>query len=98
MKWIAFALLAIQGVLAQPPQKIEVADQDFTLHADTDLVVLNVGVQDSRGANIRGLAARDFKVYENGRLPADQTVLERGASGDSRHRSGCQWKHAEQTG
>jgi len=66
--WIAFALLAIPGVLAQPVRKIDPADQDFTLYAATDLLVLNVGVQDSRGANIQGLAARDFKVYEDGHL------------------------------
>jgi Ca-activated chloride channel family protein len=66
--WIAFALLAIPGVLAQPVRKIDPANQDFTLYAATDLLVLNVGVQDSRGANIKGLAARDFKVYEDGHL------------------------------
>src|SRR5579863_265880 len=67
--WIAFALLAIpSGVLAQPVRKIDPAEQDFTLYAATDLLVLNVGVQDSRGTNIKGLAARDFKVYEDGHL------------------------------
>lgn len=43
---------------------------DFTLRTNTQLVVLNVAVQDSRGANIRGLNAPAFQVYENGRPQA----------------------------
>jgi VWFA-related protein len=66
--WIALALLAAPFLLAQPESNVDPADQDFTLYAATDLLVLNVGVQDSRGANIKGLGARDFKVYEDGRL------------------------------
>jgi Ca-activated chloride channel family protein len=62
----AIALLAIQGVLAQPVRNTP-ADQDFTLYTAADLLVLNVGVQDGHGANIKGLAVRDFKVYEDGR-------------------------------
>ena len=38
----------------------------FTLHADSSLVVLNVGVQDSRGANVKGLSAEAFRIYEDG--------------------------------
>ena len=38
----------------------------FTLYAASQLVVLNVGVQDNHGTNIKGLTAQDFKVFEDG--------------------------------
>jgi Ca-activated chloride channel family protein len=41
---------------------------EFILHADSQLVVLNAGVQDARGTNIRGLSAQAFQVFEDGRL------------------------------
>ena len=39
---------------------------DFTLYTASRLVVLNVGVQDSRGTNIKGLTAQNFKIFEDG--------------------------------
>ncbi len=62
-------LLAVFPVLAveSPPQK------DFTLTAESDLVMLDVGVQDSRGNTIAGLTKDNFRVYENGKL---QTISE----------------------
>jgi Ca-activated chloride channel homolog len=39
---------------------------EFTLYTASQLVVLNVGVQDVHGTNVRGLKAEDFKVYEDG--------------------------------
>ena len=47
---------------AVPPS----AESEFTLRTASQLVVLNVGVQDVHGAEIRGLKAEDFKVYEDG--------------------------------
>jgi len=41
---------------------------EFTLHADSRLVVLNAGVQDARGTNIRGLSAQAFQIFEDGHL------------------------------
>ena len=38
----------------------------FTLYAASQLVVLNVGVQDNHGTNIKGLTAQDFKIFEDG--------------------------------
>ena len=38
----------------------------FTLYAASELVVLNVGVQDNHGTNIKGLTAQDFKIFEDG--------------------------------
>jgi|SRR5579872_6640296 len=51
--------LAGQGVDSQ-------AESEFTLRTSSQLVVLNVGVSDVHGAEIRGLKAEDFKVYEDG--------------------------------
>ena len=42
-------------------------ESEFTLHTSSQLVVLNVSVQDVHGTEIRGLKAEDFKVYEDGR-------------------------------
>lgn len=38
----------------------------FTLHTASELVVLNVGVQDNHGTNIKGLTGQDFKIFEDG--------------------------------
>ena len=38
----------------------------FTLYTASQLVVLNVGVQDNHGSNIKGLTAQDFKIFEDG--------------------------------
>jgi VWFA-related protein len=57
----------------QPPAE----DGAFTLHADSELVVLNVGVQDRHGTNVKGLSAEDFQVYEDGHLqPIKQFAAE----------------------
>lgn len=50
---------------AQPPSP---ADAEFTLRTSSQLVVLNVGVQDAHGSNIKGLNAGAFQIYEDGRL------------------------------
>ena len=42
--------------------------QDFTLRVNSDLVVLEAGVTDPRGANVPDLKLADFRVYEDGRL------------------------------
>jgi len=65
---IVFAMLALSGAWTQSAQETNPANHDFTLYANTDLLVLNIGVQDSHGANIKGLVAHNFKIYENGRL------------------------------
>jgi len=65
---IVFTIFSIQWILAQPVERESPAGQDFTLYTGADLVVLNVGVQDGHGRNVRGLTPADFKVYEDGRL------------------------------
>jgi Ca-activated chloride channel family protein len=61
---LACTVLAGLVVRAQEPPP----EQEFTLYAATELVVLSVGVQDSHGANVRGLKASDFKIYEDGQI------------------------------
>ena len=58
-------LILSAALSAQPLQSPEA---EFTLHADSQLVVLNVGVQDAHGTNIKGLSPQAFQVYEDGRL------------------------------
>ena len=52
---------SLVGQAANPP-----AGSEFTLRTTTQLVVLNVGVQDVHGTEIKGLKANDFRVYEDG--------------------------------
>ncbi len=58
---ITLAIATGSGGSAEP-------QEDFTLYAAAQLVVLNVGVQDIHGANIKGLRAEHFKVFEDGQL------------------------------
>ena len=57
---VAF-VTALVGQSVNPSRKSE-----FTLYTSSQLVVLNVSVQDAHGTNVRGLRAGDFKVYEDG--------------------------------
>jgi Ca-activated chloride channel homolog len=54
-------LPALIGQSLNPAEK-----SDFTLYTASQLVVLNVGVKDAHGVNVRGLKADDFKIYEDG--------------------------------
>ncbi len=44
------------------------AQDDDVIRVNTDLVVMNVTVTDSRGAYIHGLKESDFKIYEDDKL------------------------------
>ena len=57
--------LFISALLSGQPQQ---SSDEFTLHADSRLVVLNAGVQDAHGTNIKGLGVQAFQVFEDGRL------------------------------
>jgi VWFA-related protein len=57
----AFLLSVLLSAQSQPSPEAE-----FTLHADSRLVVLNVGAQDAHGTNIKGLSADAFRIYEDG--------------------------------
>jgi len=60
----ACALLCGAALLARaqqtPPQ------DDDTVRVDTNLIILNVGVADRRGAPVLNLSQSDFSVYEDG--------------------------------
>lgn len=62
-----FAAIVALTFPALPAQETpSPGEPGFTLYAASQLVVLNVGVQDSHGANIKGLKAEDFKIFEDG--------------------------------
>jgi len=62
---IAIALaLSLSALPAQ--ETPSPGEPGFTLYTASQLVVLNVGVQDSHGTNIKGLKAQDFKIFEDG--------------------------------
>jgi Ca-activated chloride channel family protein len=59
---IAFTRSHAVGQPSEPP---------FTLHSETRLVVVTVGVRDPHGKNVLGLQADDFRLFENRR---EQTI------------------------
>src|SRR5579863_2558153 len=62
-----FAVIVALTFPALPAQEApSQGEPGFTLYAASQLVVLNVGVQDNRGTNIKGLKAEDFKIFEDG--------------------------------
>ena len=64
---LRFAVILALAFPALPAQETpSQGEPGFTLHAASELVVLNVGVQDSHGLNIKGLTAEDFKIFEDG--------------------------------
>lgn len=64
---LRFAVILALTFPALPAQETpSQGEPGFTLHAASELVVLNVGVQDSHGLNIKGLKAEDFKIFEDG--------------------------------
>lgn len=69
-------LLAVFSAAAQKLPEKQLPEKDFTLTAESDLVVLDVAVLDSHGNMIPDLKKENFRVYENGKL---QTITEFGA-------------------
>ena len=67
-KAAALTVAFVPALLAQSvsPSQSPSDQSDFTLYTASQLVVLNVGVQDAHGTNVRGLSAGDFKVFEDG--------------------------------
>lgn len=56
--------LTLPALLAQ--ETPSPGEPGFVLYAASQLVVLNVGVQDNHGKNIKGLTAPAFKIFEDG--------------------------------
>jgi Ca-activated chloride channel family protein len=50
------------------------SQDDDVLRVNTDLVVLNVTVTDAQGNYVHGLKAADFKIFEDGREQAANTI------------------------
>ena len=63
-RFAAIVALTIPALSAQ--DNPSPGESGFTLRAASELVVLNVGVQDSHGLNIKGLKPEDFKIFEDG--------------------------------
>lgn len=62
-----FAVIVALTFPALPAQEAPApGEPGFTLYTASQLVVLNVGVQDRHGRNIKGLKAEDFKIFEDG--------------------------------
>ena len=59
------AALFLSALLSGQPAS---SPDEFILRADSQLVVVTAGVQDAHGANIKGLGAQAFQVFEDGRL------------------------------
>ena len=64
--WRISTVLALSVSALSAQESPSPGEPGFTLYTASQLVVLNVGVQDSHGTNIKGLTARDFKIFEDG--------------------------------
>ena len=62
--------LAILITASQLPAQLNTTaeDPELTLYTGAQLVVLNAGVQNGAGANVKGLTAQNFQVFEDGHL------------------------------
>ena len=70
MSAIAYGLMAamlIQPLVAQQAPGQPADSSGYTYRANTDLVLVNVSVRDSKGEPVRGLKQEDFTVLEDGK-------------------------------
>jgi VWFA-related protein len=65
------------GPPPQPPQPDRSSSQDFTLHSEARLVLLDVSVKDRKGGFVADLTKDDFTVLEDGR-PQQITIFDNG--------------------
>ena len=63
----ATKLLAILLQLALLAPALPAQDVDYTFHAETELVLVNVTVRDKNGNFVRNLKPEDFTVKEDGK-------------------------------
>jgi VWFA-related protein len=54
-------------VFAQQGQQGQRGEDNFTIHVNTDLVLVNVIARDKKGNLIKGLRREDFTLYEDGK-------------------------------
>jgi len=65
----AFLLSILLAASQLPAQQDNLtADPEFTLYTGAQLVVLNASVQNGAGANVKGLGAQNFQIFEDGHL------------------------------
>ena len=69
----AGALLVCAALLAASTLRSQIPEKDFTIAVDVDRVVLDVTVTDRKGRWIPGLAAEQFRLFEDG---VEQEVLD----------------------
>jgi VWFA-related protein len=87
--------LVLLAVLNAAPAQ-QPLEKEFTLTAESDLVLLDVGVKNQAGSSVPGLTKDNFKIYENGKLQtvssfiADDVPITAGlvidSSGSMRHK------------
>lgn len=63
----AIGIIGIAGVVSSLSCLLLFAADDFTIHNDVRLVLLDVSVQNRAGSFVPGLSKQDFTVLENGR-------------------------------
>ena len=75
LAWLTCALLLLPGLSStlqgQQPTRSDDSQErqgepEDILRIDTDLVMVDTSVTDSEGKPVRGLSAKDFKLYEDG--------------------------------
>jgi VWFA-related protein len=59
---------------SQTSSKAESGPANFTLSLNARLVILDVAITDSGGNPVEGLTAKDFKIYEDGKLQRIRSV------------------------
>ncbi len=65
---LALTAFTLAGPIASAQQKPSTAQSQYTFMINSDLVLTNVVVRDKKtGAIVRGLTAKDFTIYENGK-------------------------------
>src|SRR5580698_7194109 len=68
VKFLA-AMTSLAGgvLLAQAPQAAPPADSGVVIRSETRVVLVDAVVTDKKGAYVRDLKQKDFKVYEDGK-------------------------------
>lgn len=57
-----------------PPPPADANPDDFRVHSEVDIVLLDVSVKDAKGGFVSGLKRENFRVFEN-KVPQDLTIF-----------------------
>src|SRR5580698_703178 len=66
--WGSFLFLAICGIAQQA--KPEAADPNSVIRVETNVVLVDAVITDKKGAYVRDLKQKDFKIYEDNKEQA----------------------------